>query len=92
MELTETQRRYWRKNLNITSILLAIWFVVTFVVSYYARELSFNFFGWPFSFWMAAQGALLVYLALVGCYAWRMRRLDAECGAQEEDSLDRIGP
>ena len=28
MELTETQRRYWRKNLNITSILLAIWFVV----------------------------------------------------------------
>ncbi len=56
MQLTDKHRRYWRKNLNITAILLVIWFVVTFVVSYYARELSFNFFGWPFSFWMGAQG------------------------------------
>ena len=46
VELTENHRRYWRKNLNITSILLAIWFVVTFVVSYFARDLSFSFFGW----------------------------------------------
>ncbi|MFZ9252807.1 MAG: DUF4212 domain-containing protein, partial [Hylemonella sp.] len=36
MELTETHRQYWRKNLNITAVLLAIWFVVTFVVGYYA--------------------------------------------------------
>jgi uncharacterized membrane protein len=29
MELTDNHRRYWRKNLNITAVLLAIWFVVT---------------------------------------------------------------
>ena len=52
MEITENHRHYWQKNLRITGILLAIWFVVTFVVGYYARELSFTFFGWPFSFWM----------------------------------------
>ena len=39
-------------------MLLAIWFVVTFVVAYFARDLTFNFFGWPFSFWVAAQGAV----------------------------------
>ncbi|MDO9200563.1 MAG: DUF4212 domain-containing protein, partial [Hydrogenophaga sp.] len=37
MELTDNRRRYWRKNLRITGLLLAIWFVVTFVVSYFAR-------------------------------------------------------
>jgi hypothetical protein len=37
MQLTDNHRRYWRKNLNITAILLVIWFVVTFVVSYYTR-------------------------------------------------------
>ena len=78
MELTDKHRRYWRKNLNITAILLAIWFVVTFVVSYFARDLSFNFFGWPFSFWMAAQGSILIFLAVVALYAWLMNRWEAQ--------------
>ena len=56
MQLTERHREYWRKNLRITGILLAIWFVVTFVVGYFARDLNFNFFGWPFSFWVGGPG------------------------------------
>ncbi len=49
MQVTERHRQYWQKNLRITGILLVIWFVVTFVVGYYARDLNFTFFGWPFS-------------------------------------------
>lgn len=85
MQLTESHREYWRKNLRITAILLAIWFVVTFVVSYYARELSFNFFGWPFSFWMGAQGALVIYILIIGYYAWYMGKLDIEYGVEESE-------
>lgn len=85
MELTESHRHYWRKNLNITAILLAIWFVVTFVVSYFARDLSFNFFGWPFSFWVAAQGALVVYVLIIGFYAWYMGRLDRRHGVADDE-------
>ena len=85
MQLTESHREYWRKNLRITAILLAIWFVVTFVVSYYARELSFNFFGWPFSFWMGAQGALVIYILIIGYYAWYMGKLDKEYNVEEGD-------
>lgn len=84
MQLTESQRQYWRKNLRITSILLAIWFFVTFVIGYFARELSFNFFGWSFSFWVAAQGALIVYVIIIGFYARYMNRLDQEHGVAEE--------
>jgi len=54
------------------------WFVVTFGVAFFARELSFRVFGWPLSFWVASQGALVVYLLIVGIYTWRMERLDAE--------------
>jgi putative solute:sodium symporter small subunit len=85
MQLTDTQRHYWQKNLRITSVLLAIWFVVTFVVGYFARDLNFNFFGTPFSFWMAAQGALVVYVLLIGYYARTMNRLDQEHGVAEEE-------
>ena len=85
MQLSEKHRHYWRKNLNITAILLAIWFVVTYVVGYYARDLNFNFFGWPFSFWVGAQGALVVYVAIIGFYAWYMNKLDIEHGVDEAE-------
>ena len=85
MEMTDRHREYWQKNLRITGILLAIWFVVTFVVSFFARDLSFSFFGWPFSFWMGAQGALVVYVLIIGYYAYYMNRLDLEYGVQEEE-------
>jgi putative solute:sodium symporter small subunit len=74
---------YWRRNLNITAILLVIWFVVTFVVSWFARDLSFNFFGWPFSFYMGAQGSLVVYCVIIWFYARYMNNMDVEYGVQE---------
>jgi putative solute:sodium symporter small subunit len=85
MQITESQKSYWRKNLRLTGVLLAIWFVVSFVVSYFARDLDFNFFGWPFSFWMAAQGALIIYVVLIGYYAKAMNKLDQEHGFAEEE-------
>jgi putative solute:sodium symporter small subunit len=83
MELTESHRQYWQKNLNITAVLMAVWFVVTFVVSFYARDLNFNFFGWPFSFWMASQGSLIIYVVIIWFYARYMNQLDQEHGVAE---------
>ena len=85
MQMTDRHREYWQKNLRITGILLAIWFLVTFGVGYFARDLNFSFFGWPFSFWMGAQGALVVYVAIIWYYAHYMNKLDQEYGVQEED-------
>lgn len=87
MQLTEGQKQYWSRNLRMTSFLLAIWFIVTFVVSFYARDLSFNFFGWPFSFWIGAQGSLVIYIAIIAYYAHYMNKLDQEygCAEVEED-------
>jgi len=85
MQLTESHRQYWRKNLNITAILLGLWFVVTFVVTFFARDLNFNFFGWPFSFWVAAQGSLVVYVGIIWYYAHYMNKLDQEHGVAEAE-------
>ena len=83
MELTAKHLEYWRKNLRITMILLAIWFIVTFVVGWYARELSFSFFGWTFAFWVGAQGALAIYVIIIWYYARYMNKLDQEYGVAE---------
>jgi putative solute:sodium symporter small subunit len=83
--LSDNHRRYWRKNLIAIALLLALGFAVTFGVPFFARALSFGFLGWPFSFWMGAQGALLVYCLIVGVYAWYMNRLDIEHGVADGD-------
>lgn len=85
MQVSENHQRYWKKNLRITAILLVIWFVVTYVVGFFARDLSFTFFGWPFAFWVGAQGALVVYVIIIGFYAWYMNKLDQEHGVAEEE-------
>jgi putative solute:sodium symporter small subunit len=84
-QVSAKHQAYWSKNLRITAILLAIWFVVTYVVAFMARDLSFNFFGWPFSFWVGAQGALVVYVAIIWFYANYMNKLDQEYGVAEEE-------
>jgi putative solute:sodium symporter small subunit len=86
MQLTEKHHEYWRKNLVITAILLFVWFVVTFVEAWYARELNqLSFLGFPLGFYMSAQGSLIIYVILIGIYAWYMNRLDVEYGVDEGD-------
>jgi putative solute:sodium symporter small subunit len=84
LELTARHREYWHKNLVITAILLAIWFVVTFVEGWYARELNnISFLGFPLGFYMSAQGSLIVYVVLIGIYAWYMNNLDKQYNVHE---------
>jgi putative solute:sodium symporter small subunit len=77
VQLTQKHQEYWHKNLVITAILLVIWFIVTFVEGWYARELNnYTFLGFPLGFYMSAQGSLIIYVVIIGIYAWYMNRLD----------------
>jgi putative solute:sodium symporter small subunit len=81
----DAMRRRWRQSHRVTALLLLIWFLVSFGVPYFARELSGSMLGWPFSFWVGAEGALLIYLVLVWSYAWLMHRVDVEHDLAEVD-------
>jgi putative solute:sodium symporter small subunit len=86
MQLTGKHKQYWQKNLRLTGVLLAIWFVVTFVIGWFARDLqSVTFLGFPFSFYMGAQGAVVIFVLLVGYYAYCMDKLDREYGVHEDE-------
>ena len=86
MRISENLRRYWRRNLWVTSILMLIWFVVTFVMGFFAIPLAtIHFFGWPLSFYMAAQGSLVIYVLIIWYYARRMGKLDRDYDVAEGD-------
>jgi putative solute:sodium symporter small subunit len=85
MQVTERQREYWHKNIKLTAILLVIWFVISFVVAFFAPALNqITVFGFPLAFYMAAQGALIIYVIEIFYYAHAMNKLDREYGVSEE--------
>ena len=84
---TEAHRQdYWRQTVRLTAILLAVLFVVTYVAGFFARELNgITLFGFPLGFYIAAQGALIVYVVIIGYYAKVMNRRDVEFNVHEEE-------
>jgi len=82
MKLTDA---YWQKTRRLTLVLLIIWILVTFVLSWFSDWLNqWQFLSFPLGFYMAAQGSLLIYLLLIWVYNRRMRQLDAEYGIDDE--------
>ena len=85
---TPQQRRHWVRTRRFTALLLAAWLLTTFGVVFFARELSgYTLFGWPISYYMVAQGSTLIYLAIVGIYAWRMRAFDRRFRIETDDGV-----
>jgi putative solute:sodium symporter small subunit len=70
---------HWARARRLVALLLALWLATSFCTVFFARDLAhLSVFGWPLSFYLAAQGASLTYLAIIGAYAWRMRILDRD--------------
>ena len=67
----------------LTCVLLLVWALVSFGPGYWARELSFQVWGWPLHFWLAAQGSVLVFLALIIVYATLVNRWEAQAAGND---------
>lgn len=88
--LRAARARHWRRTRAVTAVLLSAWFVVGFVVTWFARDLEFPFFGWPFSFWVAAQGGIVFFVVLLAAYARWMARIDRRLA--REAGAAAVGP
>jgi len=55
---------------------LLVWFLASFGVVFFAHDLRQVLAGWPISYWFAAQGSLMVFILVVGGYAWFANRAD----------------
>ena len=81
----EKARHHWRETSRLMWIVLAIWFAFSFVIHLFARQLNeIVLFGFPFGFYMAAQGSLIVFVILIFWYANRQNRIDEDHGVAEE--------
>ena len=80
--------QHWRAQVRRIAILLAVWAVVAFGLSIVGAEAlnQISFGGVPLGFWMAQQGSIFVFVALIWIYAWTADRADARAGLVEDDA------
>ena len=72
--------QYWKKNIQIVSILLVFWFLASFGFGItFANNLDeISFFGFKLGFWFAQQGSILIFVAIIFFYIRSMKKLDQE--------------
>jgi putative solute:sodium symporter small subunit len=74
--------RLWARTRWLTLGLLLVWLGISVAGPWFARELNgWQVFGFPAGYWIAAQGALLAFLAIIVVCIWQMERLEARCEA-----------
>lgn len=86
MEHKAKMQQYWKRNVRILFILLALWFIVSFGCGILlVDELNqFRLGGFKLGFWFAQQGAIYFFVLIIFAYVWLMNRLDREFDVDEE--------
>jgi len=86
MEVRPELKAYWKQNLTYVSILLVIWFVVSYVCGILlANNLdSIKMGGFPLGFWFANQGSEITFVILIAVYVKLMNKLDIKYDVHEQ--------
>ena len=85
---TDTSRReeHWARTKRLMFITLTIWFVFSFVVHWFAGALNgITFMGFPFGFYMAAQGSEVIFVITLFWFVKSQHAIDRDCGFAEEE-------
>ncbi len=86
MAETPSNNEYWSANIRLVTICMVVWAVVSFGFGILLRPVlaGISVGGTDLGFWFAQQGSILVFLAIIFFYAFRMNALDREHGVDEE--------
>ena len=83
------KQNYWRSNLKILTILLSIWFIVSFgfgiIWSDSLDQLQIG--GFKLGFWFAQQGSIYFFVILIFIYIYLMNRLDKKYKDKSQEKL-----
>ena len=77
---------YWKANLRLVTLCLAIWAVVSYGFGIVLRPVldAIPVGGVGLGFWFAQQGSMYVFVVLIFFYASQMNKLDRRFGVEEE--------
>ena len=86
MSEQKSRQDYWKANLRLMALCLAIWFVVSYLFGIVLVDQlnAISLGGYQLGFWFAQQGSIYVFVVLIFFYAWRMNKLDRQFDVHED--------
>ncbi len=77
---------YWKENLRYITILLSIWFAVSYLCGIIVVDQldSVMIGGFKLGFWFANQGSMITFIVLIFVYVSLMNKLDKKYGVHED--------
>ena len=85
MSEKKNMQDYWKENLRYLTILLSIWFVVSYGCGILFVDALDNIRigGFKLGFWFAQQGSIYAFVVLIFVYVNWMNKLDKKYGVDE---------
>ena len=85
MTKISASKAYWKENLSYLTILLGIWFLVSYGCGILFKEALDNIKigGFKLGFWFAQQGSIYIFVILIFVYVRLMNKLDKKYGYDE---------
>ena len=81
-----SQEVYWKKTSNLMMLMIGLWIFFSFVIHFFVTPLNnIKILGFPLGFYMAAQGSLIVFVAMLFWFAKAQDKIDRECGVAEDE-------
>lgn len=82
---SENRKAYWRANLKLTAISLAVWFAISYLAGIiFVEQLNtIHIGGYKLGFWFAQQGSMYGFVIIIFVYARRMAAIDRKFGVHE---------
>ncbi len=82
--IMDNLEQHWAETRSLTTWILILWFIFSMGIFFFANSLnSLTFFGWPFGFYMAAQGSLVIFVVLIVVLNIKQEKIDDEHGLAE---------
>jgi putative solute:sodium symporter small subunit len=80
-----SRNAYWKANIRIILISLAVWFICSFGMGIILRPMLSGIMvgGADLGFWMAQNGSMYIFIVLIFVYASIMNRIDRAHGVEE---------
>jgi putative solute:sodium symporter small subunit len=77
---------HWKKTSSLMWLMVGLWAVFSFFIHMFAPALNaIKILGFPFGFYMAAQGSLIAFVVMLFWFAKAQDKIDREFGMAEED-------
>ncbi len=82
---SENRKAYWRANLKLTAISLAVWFTISYLAGIvFVEQLNtIHLGGYKLGFWFAQQGSMYGFVIIIFVYARRMAAIDRKYGVHD---------